>query len=231
MIISHQHKVVFIKSMKTASSTTEAYILSLIKQTNGSFEEEYDTTVSSDLVHSFGSRGVRHKPINEIMPHTRPSEIVELIGREAFDSYLKIVNIRNPYDQMVSLFWWWMWFKEKENFQKAQEADILELREMFSNFVHNRRGLIKRARLRVFTTLNGQAFEANYIRFESLQSDIIRLSRLLETETIVELPDFKTDMRSQDYHYSNYYNIVSRLVIFIMNRWELHTFNYRFEKK
>lgn len=230
MIISHERRFIFIKSMKSASSSSESFFLNLLEQTSGPFKEEYDTRVSNKLIHSFGSRYVRHRLGDEMMPHAKPEEIYSILGDSFHGDYTKVVNIRNPYDQTVSLFWWWLWYREKDNYERAKKADLRELKFMFLEFLKKRPNLLRLARLREFATINGVSFPAHYIRYESLEQDLKSTARQLGLGQLTEIPQFKADIRGQKIHYSRYYSPRARLIVYRMNRWELQRFGYRFER-
>ncbi len=78
MLVSHDYKFIYIKTRKTASTTIQEYLKPYCE--NGIIEDKK-----------------AHRPAESIR---------EMVGRENWDSYLKICPIRNPWDKMVSYYFW-----------------------------------------------------------------------------------------------------------------------------
>lgn len=80
MLVSHSHKFIFIKSKKTAGSSIQDYLAKYCK--NG-------------IIEKYIPGG--HRPAQS----TR-----DMIGEEIWNNYLKILPVRNPWDKMVSWYFW-----------------------------------------------------------------------------------------------------------------------------
>lgn len=86
MIISHTHKYVYIRPMKTASSSVESY---LKKHLFNSITDEHNKLKT-------GLAG----------PHLNATQIKNGMNNDKWDAYLKMVTERNPWDKVVSLYYW-----------------------------------------------------------------------------------------------------------------------------
>ncbi len=122
VIISHRHKFIFIKTVKTAGTSIEIVLSSICGP------EDIITRISpkdEEVRNSLGYPG----PQNQIVPlyrynlkdiwnllrkgrriryynHARAREIKRWIGQDMWDSYYKFSIDRNPYDKVVSLYFW-----------------------------------------------------------------------------------------------------------------------------
>jgi hypothetical protein len=89
MLISHLHKFIYLKTLKTAGSSVELGLLPhLGKEDLAAPTEE-------------------HKGQNDkynFDQHQNPQSIISKIGQKIWDEYDIIANIRNPWDETVSFF-------------------------------------------------------------------------------------------------------------------------------
>ncbi len=107
MLYSAKYKFIFIKSVKTASTSAEGALEFLIR--NQTINHETNSVLYED-----GSRiGYRgSNPSNDpnfgkpsfSLNHMSAYTIRTLIGETAFDSSIKLSSIRNPYDRCISAF-------------------------------------------------------------------------------------------------------------------------------
>lgn len=122
MIISHQHKFIFIKTHKTAGSSMEMALgplcgpQDIITPMESNAQSEIPRNFHEDNVlgHLYSRSRLarkclhRHSPLlgawyYEHMPATR---VRELIGEEVWNSYHKFCFERNPWDKVVSYYNW-----------------------------------------------------------------------------------------------------------------------------
>ncbi len=215
MLVSHNYKFIFIKTRKTASTSTEAFLERFC--VDPSIMEAYVPEHSADEVENeFGIIGSRwrgkvgkrtwfnHKPV---------SEIKRDLGEALFNSYYKVCNIRNPYDLAVSYY----------HFMGNKEIDKLR----FEAFVRNSSTIHT---LKTNTNLwsdNG-VYDFDYIRMESLQSDLITFLDKIgcRSKSSFSLPHFKKSIGRCDYR--DYYNPTSRKAVEQIYGKEIELFSYKF---
>lgn len=98
MIISHSRKYIFARPYKTAGSSLETYLL----------ENHFDKKVDACKV--FKGKGLH--------VHCTLREAKLLIDPKIWNSYHKIVIERNPWDRIISWFYWTTWQNSKDKVYK-----------------------------------------------------------------------------------------------------------------
>ncbi|TAA46844.1 sulfotransferase family 2 domain-containing protein [Corallincola spongiicola] len=121
MIISHRHKFIFLKTNKTAGTSIE---LALRQHCGGEDVITRVTPTDESKSQQLGGCGAQHylvplkhyskgdwinllkgKP-RRFYNHIRAAEVRELVGAEIWNSYYKFCFERNPWDKVVSLYFW-----------------------------------------------------------------------------------------------------------------------------
>lgn len=136
-------------------------------------------------------------------------EIKKIIGDEKFNNYIKFCVVRNPYDKMVSRYFWDLKNnKTNKNFDEyCQTANVSNL---------------------ILYTINDKSVCDFIIRYENLEEDIIKLCEILGIKdyNIQDLPNHKTSSRDRDYR--TYYNENTRRVVYENHKDEFLLYNYEF---
>lgn len=99
MIISHRHKFIFIKTRKTAGSSIEKYLINYLGPDDICTGSDSDGTPRLNTSERNGHRG--HKWIQANYPNE-------------FDTYFKFAVERNPWDKLVSLYFFYKKRKPKK---------------------------------------------------------------------------------------------------------------------
>lgn len=105
MLVSHRRRFIYFKTRKTASTSTEIFFEPYCVA-DPSHVPQHSTR---QLISDAGIVGSRRDGVvaGDFFFNHMPAGLVrERIGVWNFDDYLKICNVRNPYDKMVSRFWW-----------------------------------------------------------------------------------------------------------------------------
>jgi len=110
MIVSHKHKYIFIKCMKTAGTSIQATLA--------------EHCGPNDIISPIGNiEGFT--PQNAVFPgcnaHMHPADIKSVVGDVVWGSYLKIICVRNPWDLMVS---WWHWHLKPGSFNEFVKNNL-----------------------------------------------------------------------------------------------------------
>lgn len=90
MIISHRHRFIFLKTLKTAGTSIEAYLSSVCGD--------------GDIVTPFGKPVQTHTPRNfdGFYNHMPAEEVRMKIGEDIWNDYFKFCVVRNPWDKVIS---------------------------------------------------------------------------------------------------------------------------------
>lgn len=101
MIISHKHTFIFFKPRKVAGSSVQVALSEFcgpddIITTIGDFTQEVDDTEFVDHARNYDG----------YFNHMRPWRIKQKVNKEVWDSYFKFSIVRNPWDMLVSRYFW-----------------------------------------------------------------------------------------------------------------------------
>jgi len=215
MLVSHKHKFIFIKSIKTAGTSTEIYL------------EPY---CISDVLESHGREMIQTEEgiigtrmnqklaeISEFYNHMPPKKIIDSIGEETFNSYTKIINVRNPFDMMVSHYYFKPTFDLYSNVEMSFEDYLLttnvveDLSKKYWDLMH----------------VDNQYIIDEIVRFENLSDDINNLLiKLNLPEPKRELSEYKKNKRRPDKDWKKMYSNQTRSLVEKHFDFYLGLFNY-----
>jgi len=215
MIISHKHKFIFLKSTKTAGTSLEVSLASVCGP------KDVITTITKDGLPEDYSHP--HKNDKEFQPHLRPESIISKININIWNEYYKILPIRNPWDRMVS-YWYWDVNKCKKTYTFSEYIEfkqihsLLEWYKMPPNSWHT-------------TTSNDKESCADFlIRFEHINEDFSKLCDLLKINP-VKLPHAKGNFRTNKKPYQKYYSNKTKEIIANRYHKEIELIGYSFNDK
>ena len=102
VLISHRFKFIYIKNMKVAGTSIEAYFEKYCMDPNKDHivEHKLDSSITEYGIVGNREGGKRTKYFEVMGAQT----IKKYIGDDIFNSYFKFCAVRNPYDKMVSLY-------------------------------------------------------------------------------------------------------------------------------
>lgn len=227
MIISHTHRYIFIKSLKTAGTSVEAALSQYCR--------------GQDIVTELGDYRFNRDANGNWIHHTMNADgfeqhddaltIKNKVPESIWNNYLKFSITRNPWDRTVSLFFW----ERKRKPDSAAKPGLLQrlglgpdehtrLRTEFREFVlasqweNNDR----------FYFMDGRLCVDYVIRYESLAQDFENLCQRLGLPTI-ELPRLKADIRKDRQPYTALYDKDTQAAVADRHRLDIQYFGYTFE--
>lgn len=217
MLVSHKHKFIYIKSIKTAGTSTEIflepYCVSNVLESHG--REMIQTNEGI-----IGTRMNQHlAEISEFYNHMPPYKIKNSIGEETFNSYTKIINIRNPFDMMVSHYYFKPTFELYSNGEMSFEDYLLK-----TNVVED---LSKKYRDLMY--IGDEFIIDEIVRFENLEEDIFKLLDKLELPSPKrELGEYKKNKRRPDKDWKKMYSTETKELVEKHFKFYMDLFDYSF---
>lgn len=235
MIISHSHKFILLKSIKTAGTSIEAALSTLCSG------DDIVTPLNNYAFNKDASSTIEHRAMNaekldwwdreEIGQHVDAATLRNHVPETVWNDYLKISIARNPWDRLVSLFTW----RNKNNpALKPRKRFYHYLGVPFDEFGHLKKQFLEYARSDWetndrFYILDGELCADYVIRYENLNESFGELCERLEVPRI-ELPRLKTGIRPAQYHYSKYYDDETVDLVARRHANDLRLFGYEFER-
>lgn len=207
VLVSHKYKFIYIKNIKVAGTSVEAFF--------GQFcinpKKEYVyTEMSEQSIDDYGIIGSRMNGVKDGViwkNHINAKTIKAQLGDIKFNRYFKFAIIRNPYDVLVS---WYFFIGEKNiPFKQFAKTTIVD------NY----------SRTRI-----DDKDECNYyIRYESLLADINNVCKILNIVNydINDLPKYKAGLRPVA-GYRKYYDKETRLAVYKNHKKTFDQFGYTF---
>lgn len=213
MIISHKHKFIFIKTHKTAGSSIQ---LALEKHCG-----------PDDIVCKMGPHTIEEletfTPRNEgkFLGHDLAHIIRSRIGMDVWNEYLTIAFTRNPFDRVVSQFWW--------DFH-GRTRTTQTFKQYLRAYASNRLSKWHLSNWYFYTDPDDKIIVDFMGKYESLLYDYQRLCELLEIPFEM-LPQLKSNTRKDKHRsYRDYYG-EKEIDLIKQNvgcRKEMEAFNYAF---
>ena len=196
MIVSHAHRFIFLKTKKTAGTSVEIALSRICGP------DDIITPISladEEVRRAAGGRAPQHftvPPLETVArPHLPASGVRQIVGATVWDSYFKFSIERNPWDAVVSLYYW-------RNRLSATPIPF----EDFVNSGDVAKWAEENARI---YRLNGTVAVDEMCRFESLESDVAAVWGALGLPGVPELPHAKGDVRPTEARLSSLFTDVT----------------------
>ena len=199
MIVSHKHKFIFFKPWKVGGNSVEH---NLIEQCGDG--DIIDTT------------------------HRNPKDTLDIVGEKIYKQYFKFTISRNPWDRMVSYFWWQDGGLVGKNHRKNTDELLkmkfngYQFKEQFAQWIGN------------YTHFN-QPFYFNdegvpsmdhYMKFENLNDDYKKICKKLNLtyKSLKQIGKFPFKKKNEKYW--KYYNYHSGAIVAQRHKRTIKMFNY-----
>jgi len=217
LIVSHRHRFIFLRTEKTGgTSLTRALWPHLGPDDLRTWKGRPWWARVSPIHH--GALKLWAPDIFGLHAHATARQIRRIIGREAFDSYLKFTVERNPWDRQVSLYTHRAWKRGRgpEHFD----------RDMKSAWYRN----TEYCRLNNWGiyAIDGAVVADRVLRYESLADDLAALLPELGIEGEIDMPRMRAYSPDRP-HYAHFYSDETRALVARWYAREIAAFGYRFE--
>jgi hypothetical protein len=224
MLVSFSQGIAFVKTKKTASTSLEASLESTLFDEKpgfykklriyrngfvaalgqGDFKRKFDVHGANRTnLNQCVSLALRHRlpwqALVRLRDHSSAQELLTAIGNRRYRDFVKVTSVRNPFDLMISLFYW--------------NTRHLAERPSFNDWVlTQRRPKINEALIRSLDP------SWKIIRFEHLDSDLDKLYEELGLQPRSLVPKTKSEFRpSETKAYRDYYGATSRA--YVEDQW------------
>lgn len=193
-LVSHQHAFIYLKTLKTGSTSTEMALQTLCAPP-GTEVSQYGPAMLTEYG-IVGARGDKYgaEDTTGWHGHMPAKKVARLVGRRAWSRYAKISSLRNPFDKAVS----WYWFRGPKD-GLAMEDPVAEFRAFLRE--KEQTGYFGSAEdidWRV-THIGKRPIIDHYIRLEHLQDDFAALfERLGLAGVTLDMPKVKAKTRLKD---------------------------------
>jgi hypothetical protein len=224
MLVSHRRRFIYLKTKKTAGTSVEVFFERECVPEGTYSGSHHDAVQRVSDAGIIGSRMDGRTPNDQWVPHMRAAQVRAQIGEEIWNTYLKFCVIRNPYDKMVSRWWWDLPEPER---QERANAPFHEVRAAFNAWL-----AIGEARAfdRDIYMIDGKPCMDRFLRYERLWDDIHRLcAELGIVRERSELGHYKSETRRRPEHFSEYYDERGAARIAALFDWEIERFDYTLE--
>ena len=199
MIISHKHKFIFFKPWKVGGNSVEH---NLIEHCGD--KDLIDTT------------------------HRNPKDTLDIIGKRKFNKYFKFTIARNPWDRMVSYFWWQdgglVGKNHRKNINKLvkMQFDGYQFKEQFARWIGN----YSHFNQPFYFDNTGNPIMDHYMKFENLDDDYKQICKKLKLpyKSLKKIGTFPFKKKNEEYW--KYYNYESGAVIAQRHKKTIEMFNY-----
>ena len=231
MIISHKYKFIFLKTSKTAGTSIE---IALSKFCG---EKDIITPISPKdeiIRQNLGYRGpqnyistfreykfmdwlnfflkYKNKRKKQYYNHITAIRTKKILGNEKWNEYYKFCFVRNPWDRVISQYFW----RTKNKNPK------------FSKFIKSKhyKDLIKKGEN--IYTINNNIVVDKIFKYEEINESMIKLKKILNLPDEIKLPVTKSNTRKIKKDYKTFLSNNNRDYIYNTFKKEIKKFNYKY---
>ena len=207
VLVSHKFKFIYIKNYKVASTSVESFFSRFCINPDNNYFYKKNNNQYKDNYGIIGSRGYNAQMGNKWYNHMNALSIRNNLGFNKFYKYIKFCVVRNPYDVLVSSYFF---RKIKIPFKQYAKTTIINNLARYS--------------------INKQCICDYYIRFEHLEEDIVEMCNVLNITNynINDLPYYKSNSRDKSISYRQYYDEKTRRIVYQNHKKEIDLFGYTF---
>jgi hypothetical protein len=202
MIVNHKHQFIFFKTKKTASTSLEIALSRFCDKSDiisplSEEEEEkrfefaglraqnyrcppWDYTLYDAL------RCIWYGYLKGFYDHISAAESKEILGEAIWNSYYKFAVDRNPWDKVISFYYWSAGYQRHDSIKQFLIAEKVHHLSSFDQL-----------------TINGVLAVDEILRYEELEVQLPLLTSRLNLETDLLLPEYraKGEFRKDRRHY------------------------------
>jgi hypothetical protein len=225
VLVSHKKKFIYLKTVKTAGTSVEIFFEEFCTPKPRTYAIGQHHARSR--VSKFGIVGTRDnldkflfRP--KFYNHMPADELRQKLGEEVWGSYFKFAVCRNPFDALVSQFWFFNRSRNLELLSLGSSKVYLEFRNWLSKPRNNPNSHIY--------LLDGVPAVDKFIRYENLNEDIGAVCQTLGiSKDVSSLQAFNSGIRPKSLHFGaveDYYDEASIEIVKALYPFELGNLGY-----
>lgn len=231
MIISHEHKFIFLKTRKTAGTSIE------IALSRFCGDEDIITPIGREdglrkSVSQRGAQNFQYTPEDgqtlhgeeqiSYYNHMPAKRVRTLMGEKVWDEYFKFCFERNPWDKAISLYFW------RARKQETRHPSLLEF--LRSEQAEHERPKGKNSRLSNFRIygIGGEVAVDHVALYEDLDSELECIAARLNLPEALELSRARGAHREDRRHYSEVMGQEERDIVAGICAREINNLGYVF---
>lgn len=230
MIISHKHKFIFLKTNKTAGTSIE---IALSAACGGEDIISPISPTDQETRASLGYRGPQHHQAkaveygvgdiakllikgskkNRYYGHISATRVKALIGGKIWNSYYKFCFERNPWDRVISLYYWRCKKEPRPPIGKFIDSGALMR--------------LKKKGIELYS-IDGKVAVDKIYRFESIEAELESIKTHLGITKDLHLPHAKSKFRKDKRSYHDILDSTQQARISALFSDEIEMMGYKF---
>ncbi len=219
MLVSHRHAFIYTKTIKTAGTSVEAYFerfcLADPEQPISEVRDQYVSEAGIVGARSMAAQSGKYEWWN----HMPAALIRQKLGGEMFGRYFKFCCIRNPFDRVLSAYFWY------DDFGLVKLPKDLPARERLEAWIAEKGVPVDRNKY----CIGGRYVMDDVVRHENLAADMERICGKLNLPWQPErLPRMKTGVRPAGTSAAEMFTAKARALVEQQFSLELDLFGYGF---
>ena len=223
MLLSTRKKFIYFKTRKTASTSVEMFFEPFCVDDPAHVPQRS----TAPIITPAGIVGARRDGQTEeaIFYASMPAIVLlERIGLSTFNRYFKFGNVRNPFDKMVSRFWWWLSQRGRDDSYKSLSFD--EARARFRHYIaETPPGRLDNDRPAFF--IGREPVADAFIRYEYLAEDVEAIcARLGIDGDPTAMGRQNSSTRHLREPFADYYDAASADKVGRIFAWDIKKFGY-----
>ena len=201
MLISNEKNFIFIHIYKTAGTSVSKVFVPKARMVD---RIAYDFKLTSSFLGRFALlmnwQDNGFKQFTGFHKHSKAFEVKEKIGVEKYNSFFKFVFVRNPFDLLVSLYHYINQSPEHISYSKV---NVLTFKEFVFYYISQK----PNCQIDFLTDFDSKEIIVDYIgRFESLDSDIEKISEIIGLSNLKRLPHKNHSKDRKNISYRTFYD-------------------------
>lgn len=228
MIVSHENKLIFVKTRKTAGTSIE-FALSQFCGDRDIISRVFRGDERRRQELGYRPAQNHHLPLREYTvgdwarlvmkgkrgryrSHTPAARLRSQLGEKTWNSYFKFCFERNPWDKAISLYYWR--YRDRESplplvqFLRSVQPYLLSNYEMY--------------------TIDGSVAVDHVALYENFEVELEGIRERLQLSEAIELPQMKADFRKDRRNYADVLGSEERAIIEKVCAREIALFGYAF---